>query len=667
MRILITGATSELGRLAAGHLIAAGHHVTGVAQAERRDLDPRVEAVYGPLDAPALVDLTDAADAVVHLAPVEPGVPESAGLTGVVLIANAAARSGTRLLVPVHAAGDPELYGQAEDLVTSSWGPTLVIRVAPLVGRLPDWAVCRTVATLLDTDHGRGGQVRLLHTDDLCRFLVHAVSAAGDGQVDLATTDPVTYVSARRLLAPVQARRRLPIWSVTDPVFSPDSLHRGWGFECGWGPSDAVADTAAALAGHRLDRDGVAAVRQRLPAPADVVIAPPPGQEPVPAGLAGEFDYKIDPRFPVFGTAGSSDALPGPLTPMTLDVQLAGLRCAQRATAAAMGLPAPLAAEWEARATAVFGHRVFTGVSIRRAVTPGLLTAKRLLGLSRYYGARCAAHAEAVAVAQRDGAALAACTAAQLDIRILMLRNQIQHGWTLTSVGVPIEGMINRLARRPHELIPQPAAMTSTAHLAAETAALAGWLRADRGLRDLAAAGDLTALRAASAGFGAAFDAAAQRVGHRGPGEAELANPVIADAPDQLLAAAALSARDNAAAAPERHRSDPVTRRADAARTARELAWDSTARATHQLRITMREKAIRLVAERILGAAEDVFYLTCDEVQAPPPDVRALVDRRQAERRRLQEMSLPEMFDGHWSPVQHAEDAATPEVAPIRG
>ena len=254
-----------------------------------------------------------------------------------------------------------------------------------------------------------------------------------------------------------------------------------------------------------------------------------------------------------------------------------------------------------------------------------------------------------------------------------MLRNQIQHGWTLTSVGVPIEGMLNRLARRPHELIPQPAAMTSTAHLAAETAALAGWLRADRGLRDLAAAGDLTALRAASAGFGAAFDAAAQRVGHRGPGEAELANPVIADAPDQLLAAAALSARDNAAAAPERHRSDPVTRRADTARTARELAWDSTARATHQLRITMREKAIRLVAERSIGAAEDVFYLTCDEVLAPPPDVRALVDRRQAERRRLQEMSLPEMFDGQVVTRRtrrarcHARDRADQGLTPASG
>ena len=59
-----------------------------------------------------------------------------------------------------------------------------------------------------------------------------------------------------------------------------------------------------------------------------------------------------------------------------------------------MALSAPLAAEWEARATAVFGHRVFTGVSIGLAVTPGVATASRLLGLSRHYGGRCHAHAE---------------------------------------------------------------------------------------------------------------------------------------------------------------------------------------------------------------------------------------------------------------------------------
>ncbi len=47
-----------------------------------------------------------------------------------------------------------------------------------------------------------------------------------------------------------------------------------------------------------------------------------------PDGLEGEFDDRIDPRFPVFSAAPLAETLPGPLTPMTLDVQLAGLRAA---------------------------------------------------------------------------------------------------------------------------------------------------------------------------------------------------------------------------------------------------------------------------------------------------------------------------------------------------
>ena len=47
-----------------------------------------------------------------------------------------------------------------------------------------------------------------------------------------------------------------------------------------------------------------------------------------PDGLEGEFDDRIDPRFPVFSANGLAEALPGPLTPMTLDVQLSGLRTA---------------------------------------------------------------------------------------------------------------------------------------------------------------------------------------------------------------------------------------------------------------------------------------------------------------------------------------------------
>ena len=82
-----------------------------------------------------------------------------------------------------------------------------------------------------------------------------------------------------------------------------------------------------------------------------------------PDGLEGEFDDRIDPRFPVFGAASVAETLPGPLTPMTLDVQLAGLRAATRVMSRVMASGEVVADEWGSRAIAVFGHRPYVGVS----------------------------------------------------------------------------------------------------------------------------------------------------------------------------------------------------------------------------------------------------------------------------------------------------------------
>ena len=666
MHILITGVATDIGRLVAGHLVARGYQVTGVTHRHHRDLDPRLDVVCAPLGHPAPSERIAAADVVIHLEPIEPGVPDSTGLTGVVYIAHAAARAGTRLLVLTHAAGAPDLYRQAAELVSTSWGPTLVIRVAPLVGRSTDWAICRTVATL-GAAHGGNEPVRLLHTDDLCRFLDRAVASDRTGEVDVATTDGIACVTARRMVSPLLPPvHRIPTWPVVDPMFRLVPLQRDWKFECGWNPADALADTAAALDGYRLGRDGAVPVGRRLPVTTELP-APPDDVHLVAAAaedLAGEFDSYIDTRFPIFSCADSSDALPGPLTPMTLDVQLAGLRSAQRATSAALGFPEDLARVWDANATAVFGHRIYTGVSIAAALTPGWKPTARAIGLAGHYGRRCAGYAAAVDTVQRSRPDLATLTDAQVEVRILLLCNQIRQGWTLAALGVLIEGALSRLARRPQPLIPHPAAMTSTAHLAAETAALAERLRHNPRLRELAASGDVAALRSSARDFSAAFDAAVTRVGHRGPGEAELVNPVIADEPEQLLAAAALAADEGAPAVEETRRPHPSARPAENARASRELAWDITARAIHQLRITLREAGVRLVDRSIVQTRDDVFYLTCNEVTAEPAGAKELVARRRAERARLQEITVPEVINGRWSPVEHSEQQPTDSARP---
>ncbi len=145
-------------------------------------------------------------------------------------------------------------------------------------------------------------------------------------------------------------------------------MQEDWQFEFGWRARDAVADTVRGLAGRRLEVWDAVDLPGHLPVPLEVVprTEPPDGTgllSAAPDGLEGEFDDRIDPRFPVFSAAPLAETLPGPLSPMTLDVQLAGLRAATRAMSQVMAAGDVVAGEWGSRAIAVFGHRPYVGVS----------------------------------------------------------------------------------------------------------------------------------------------------------------------------------------------------------------------------------------------------------------------------------------------------------------
>ena len=152
MRILLTGVTGLLGRAMARQLIAAGHAVTGIAAHPHHNLHPDVDFVCASLGDPVLQQLAGASDVVLHLAPIETAVPGSAGINGLVRVAHAAARAGARLIYVSASAGQPTLYRQAETLVSSGWAPSLVVRIAPPMGRQLDWMICRTIGSLL---HGK--------------------------------------------------------------------------------------------------------------------------------------------------------------------------------------------------------------------------------------------------------------------------------------------------------------------------------------------------------------------------------------------------------------------------------------------------------------------------------------------------------------------------------
>ncbi|ETB20866.1 hypothetical protein O973_12395, partial [Mycobacterium avium subsp. avium 11-4751] len=582
MHILVTDATGALGRLVAGQLIAAGHTVTGIAELPHPCLDRNVEFVCAPLRDRVLRELTDEADAVIHLAPIDPTAPGNAAMDGLARVTDAAARAGSRLLFVSQAAGRPELYRPAEDLVASSWGPSVVVRIAPPVGRQLDWMVCRTVATVLRTKVS-AQPMRVLHLDDLMRFLVTALDTDRTGVVDLASPDTVNLVTAWRMLRATDPRSRLHrvrSWSQLIPDLNVAAAQEDWLFEFGWHALDAVADSARGLVGRRLDTAGAINHGAQLALPVEVLPqrAGNGAHSAAPEGVEGEFDDRIDPRFPVFSATALTDALPGPLTPITLDVQLSGLRTASRVLGRVLALGGAVGEEWDSRAIAVFGHRPYVGVSVNMVAATQLpgwdqdavardalvgrpqvgdplplgepalaggalgsiakaVAAGRSVALLRHLRANTRDYCAAAVAEQVDAAQLALLPQAALEVRLRLLRDRIHQGWILNALWLLDTGITAAALVRSQagQSVPGLGMITESGLVAAETAELAAMLAADPPLCALAADGNLASIRALAPKTAAAVDAAVARIGHRGPGDAELASQTFADDPAMLL------------------------------------------------------------------------------------------------------------------------------------
>ena len=682
MQILVTDATGAVGRLVARQLIAAGHAVRGIASRPHPYLDARVELVCAPLTAPILQDLADEAEAVIHLAPVDAAAPAGTDVDGVEYVTHAAARAGARLLFVSQAAGRPDLYRPAETLVSTSLGPSLVIRIAPPVGRQLDWMVCRTVATLLHAKVS-AQPIRVLHVDDLVRFLVLSLDTDRTGVVDLATPDTTNLITAWRLLRSVDKRSRLHgvgTWSQLIPDLDVAAVQEDWSFDFGWQAVEAIADTARGLVGRRVYAAGAVSHGRRLALPVEVPPRPAPSRElhsAAPEGIEGEFDDRIDPRFPVFSATSLAEALPGPLTPMTLDVQLSGLRTAGRVMGQVLALGGVVSDEWESRAIAVFGHRAYVGVSanaIAATQLPGwdqhavarnalvdqpqvgdvlpfgeprlaggalgsiakVVVAARSLTLLRRLRSDTRDYRAAAEAEHFDAAQLAALPAAALEVRVRLLRDRIHQGWILTAMWLIDTGVTAALRRTRSVSSVSGLDMIMESNLiATETAELAAVLRGDPPLDALAREGNVSSIRALSPNTARALDAAVARIGHRGPGEAELASTVFSDDPARLLMAAS-----------------EATVVAPAGADSRELAHDTTIRFTHELRMTLRELGSRRVAGDLIDVVDDVYYLTCDELVSMPADARLRIKRRRDERERLQAQRPPEIIDRTWVPVE---------------
>jgi nucleoside-diphosphate-sugar epimerase len=693
VRILLTGVTGLLGRAMARQLIAAGHAVTGIATRPHQNLHPDVDFVCASLGDPVLEQLAGASDVVLHLAPIETAVPGSAGINGLVRVAHAAARAGARLIFVSVSAGQPALYRQAETLVSGGWAPSLVVRMAPPMGRQLDWMICRTIGSLL---HRKASveQLRLLHYDDLIRFLVFAVATDSTGTVDLASPDTTDLAAAQQLLRSAGQRPRLgrlPNWPELIPELDLAAAQEGWRFEFGWSAYDSVVDTARGLAGRRLGVRGTTDLPEHLPLPVEVGLRTEPLDGTVlrsasPEGLEGEFDDRADPRFPVFSAAPLAATLPGPLTPMTLDVQLDGLRAAARAMGPMLAGGDVFAEEWGSRAIAVFGHRPYVGVSAsviaagqlpgwdvddivraslgdsrvdsllpmgRPPLTGGLLgpaakaiVIKRAVALLRHLKADTQEYVAAATAEHLDAAQLISLSDAQLQVRTRLLRDRIHQGWGISGRWLIDSAITAATVGRTglQAAVSGIGALLESDAIAAKASTLATLIRNDEQLCALALERDLDGVSAQSPTIGAAFASAVCGIGHRGPGEVELANLMFGDDPAMLLAAAGRAATDlPQPMSPAGSEAKLSERMAASARASREVAYDTTIRFTHELRMTLRELGSRYVDAELIDVAGELFYLTCDEAVTMPSDARLRIKRRRAERERFQGRRLPDV------------------------
>jgi phosphohistidine swiveling domain-containing protein len=578
MRVLISGVTSDLGRALVRAILGAGHEVIGVGASAHRDMPREVAFTAG--DAATAESLVAGTDVVVHLSPVEPDAPDSGGIPALRRMATAAARHGIRFVTPI--AHGPDA-ADAERVVRDSGTRHVVVRSAPLGGRLLDWQACRTVATLLSAP--KDTQWRLLHTDDLVRFLLHAVTSDRTGVVALAAQDVILAGTARDALRGVSAHGipRWPMMSTSDRK----GTARDWGFECGWTSVDVLTDLARGARGRALTKDGATEQVTSLPLPTE----PLPRRRPPEDGtglvsialpsVAAECDDRIDTRYPVFSAYQTAELFPGTLTPLSIDVHTAGLRAAGRTLARIAGITGPVADEWESRGHAVFGHHVYAGVSAAAAVPmpgwseksvteahigprsdaelfpdgrPSVPSGLRGLGTRlgawqrfykiarRYKGAvrDFAASAEA----ERLTESFETLPDAVLAVRARLLQDRLAEGWTLAEIGVLVAhaaaGPLRKRAKGDMAALGRGVDVAHEPTFPA-IAELASLLRADEDLRALAEWGDLEPVRQKSPEFAAAFDETVARIGHRGPNETELSEAPFAER-SELVFLAALSA-----------------------------------------------------------------------------------------------------------------------------
>lgn len=752
MRVMVTGASGDFGSCIVPEIIGRGHEVIGLSRRRHALASLGYRHVSADIrDADAVAAAMAGVDAVVHLAwtthPMHDAEATRAiDVGGTRAVLTAMRRAGVPRLVtassvmayganadnpPLLKEGDPlrpsakHLYSthkaEAEALIAASSVNAVMVRATNIMGRGTTGVTQEGFATpvILAMKGGRN-LFQFVHPDDLARFFADALEhPEWSGPVNLAAPDTITM----REIADVLSKRYLEVspkradallsflwdrcWFSLDPgaveaflnfpLVDTTRLAQEFGFRCAWSSRRCVEDFARTNRAHVFL--GVRKVSIPWRWPWASVPEPPAatGRRPAaPDGVAGEFDSTVHPNWQVFTAANTSEAFPGPMTPLSLELAQEALRAGGAQVAQVLRLDGELERALRQEQTGSFGHGVYANLSVVYAMgaampgggasswqdmlfgegagaevpefdelsvwqlarrAPGVVA--RLSGFGREVRA---VDAQARGSAH-DAAYYARLSDAELAARLLRTRDEVAHAWAVATQAsafvVPLMGLIQtqggkgfatRIRGGTDEL--------ASAGIARGAYTLAHLAQADpligQTLRNNSAATALQMLRRERHAFAAKLDEVVAQYGHRGPRETELANPVFADAPARLLDVVAklLMTRDRVTDEPAQLglRLRVLASVGAWFQRLRETVRDAAIRQTHQYRLIAREIGTRLAASGEIDSPDDVFYLVRDELRHPPAYAKALIARRRAERERLETQRPPLSFVGEWKP-----------------
>jgi phosphohistidine swiveling domain-containing protein/nucleoside-diphosphate-sugar epimerase len=687
MRVVIAGVDGPVGQGVAARLVSLGHDVVGIGPRRPESWPGSVVFITADVaDAATLKHVLVGADAVAHCGHDQAGTA--------VMVETATAAGIDRIVVGTEVTGSAEVTGAAG---------VVLIRAAMTLGRNVDDATLRMFVGPVVRGPSPDAPVQVVHPEDVQRAFVRALldPDRAAGTVDVAaggftTVREIAKAIGRPVLR-VPGRRSHetpPLLDTSNPT--------------SWSAAECVADFALAARGRMTFGGKVFALPWRLPRVGQIPAfdAPAPdGVAPVPAGVVnanGEFDTPIDPRFPAFVATNLSEALPGPFSPSSASVSVLGTRAAAMVIAARLRPGGVVQREMSVRTTGVFGHRLYAGITSGHfmAQTVPLVDPELILsgffgrtaeGLELFGAERPPVEPRGVAKQLRavvtfannllvlsagsfrdtrdfvaDVAKLesAAANAAELDdgqLRTLMLRarDDVVHGWVLASASILVStayGVILRLLSGRGVMPTTGPALASAQSLDA-VHRLVAVARSDPSAAELLADPDvdLETLSTRAPQFVAALHRELGLIGHRGPGEVEMRSTTYADDPALLMRIVAKALTSGPRGVADKSGVPtwmfPVGAAAASQLREREVRRDRMVRAIWVLRNLLREYARRLVAAGDLADVDDVFYLLVDELDAPPPDIAAVVARRRSQQHALEQLLPPEAFSGQWRPT----------------